>query len=339
MNNYETFRNELSYYCMCHLHDATTDMLESFLSAVDTVMKAYKVEKEITDLITYNGEIPTLVKMFVASKAVEQKSEGTLRNYTIVLSNFFNAVRKSVQDITSNDIRVYFHMYQTSRRVKASTIETMRHVLNSFFAWCHSEEYIPKDPAKSIKALKLDIKEREFLEPVELEMLRESCRNIREKAIIDFLFSTGCRVSEMCNVLKTDIDLDKATVFISKGKGNKSRTTYLNAESRVSLKAYLKTRKDRNPYLFTFERRINNVNGLGKAAVEVLIRKIASRCPQITKKVTPDVMRHTAATMALRNGMPLEQVKEFLGHSNLNTTMIYAKINKDVVRRSHERCF
>ena len=339
MNNYESFRNELSYYCAYHLPDVTKELLERFISAVDVVMKSYKVEKQITDLITYNGGIPPLVKLFIASKAVEQKSDGTLKNYTLVLMNFFNTVRKNAQDITSNDIRVYFHMYQESRGVAASTIESMRHVFNSFFAWCYSEEYIPKDPARSIKALKYNAKERQFLEPMELEMLREACKNIREKAIIDFLFSTGCRVSEMCSVRRTDVDLDKATVFIAKGKGNKSRITYLNAESRVSLKAYLKTRKDENPYLFTFERRPNDLGCLGKAAVEVMIRKITARCPQITKKVTPHVMRHTAATLALRNGMPLEQVKEFLGHSNLNTTMIYAKINKDDVRRSHERCF
>ena len=89
--------------------------------------------------------------------------------------------------------------------------------------------------------------------------------------------------------------------------------------------------------MFTYANRQYGDNPLNKKSIEVLIHNIVKRCPQITKKVTPHVMRHTAATIALRNGMPLEQVKEFLGHSNLNTTMIYAKVSKDDVKRSHEK--
>lgn len=336
MNNYESFRDELVLELSRALQDYSNEVMTKVLTSVDCVAKTYNIEKQTTELAIVEDGIPILVKWFIASKKVEQKSEGTLRNYTLVLKNFLYATKKDVKDITPNDIRVYFHYYQETRGVKGNTIEMMRHVLNSFFYWCFTEGHIDKDPTRNIKAIKTDIKEREYLEPVELEYIREACQNEREKAVIDFLFSTGCRVSEMCNVLLSEVNWDNCTVYISNGKGGKARTTFLNAESVVSLKAYLKQRKDNNPYLFTYDR-IKNEQRLNKRAIEILIHKIVKRCPQITKKVTPHIMRHTAATVALRNGMPLEQVKEFLGHSNLNTTMIYAKVNKDDIKRSHEK--
>lgn len=317
--------------------DVPQDIIDRLISSVDYVAKDYNFERQTTDIIQIEDGVPRIVKLFIASKKVEQKSDGTLKNYALCLNNFFHTVNKSIQEITANDIRAYLYYYQEAKGVKSNTIEMMRHIFNSFFSWCFAEEYITKDPTRQIKAIKVDVKERDFLEPIELEYIRDACKNAREKAIIDFLFSTGCRVSEMCNVKMKDIDFVNNTVFIENGKGGKSRVTFINAEAEVSLKAYLKERICDSPYLFTRTRALLCDVPLNKKSVEILIRNIVARCPQITKKVTPHVMRHTAATIALRNGMPLEQVKEFLGHSNLNTTMIYAKVSKDDVKRSHEK--
>ena len=336
MNNYETFRDELFMELSLNAHGVTMQQIYTILNIVDRVAKTYEISKMTTDIITVEDGVPSVVKYFIASKAVEQKSKGTLQNYTLVLSNFFRTVGKGVKDVTPNDVRVYLHQYMEERKVKGNTMEMIRHVFNSFFAWCYAEEYVLKNPMIHIGAIKADTKEREALEPIELEYIRKACRNEREKAIIDFLFSTGCRVSEMCNIKYNDVDFEKRTVFIRNGKGGKDRTTFINPESMVSLKAYLPHRMNDSTYLFTHSKHLGDV-GCSKKSVEILLRKIVARCPQIKKKVTPHVMRHTAATIALRNGMPLEQVKEFLGHSNLNTTMIYAKIDKEEVKRSHDK--
>ena len=338
MDNYESFRDTLYLELEKVFPDKAKEERVAFLNVMDVVMKDYTITRKTTDLILYEEGVPKLVKEFVGSKAVEGKSKGTLQNYTFTLSNFFRRVNKDVTEITANDIRVYFHQYQQERNVSWDTIETMRHVLNSFFTWAMGEEYVKKDPTKHISAIKTEKKERPYLEDIELEYIREACQDAREKAIVDFLFSTGCRVSEMCNVKMNDVNFDKRTVYIRCGKGKKSRTTFVNAEAMVSLRAYLKQRDYACEYLFTHKRRLQNQH-LNKKAVEMMLRNIVARCPQITKKVTPHVIRHTAATRALRSGMPIEQVKEFLGHSNLNTTLIYAKINKDDVRRSHEMIF
>ena len=337
MDNYESFRDLLYLELEKAFPDMTKEKRVEILQVIDAAMKDYTITRKTMDLIIYeeNG-VPQIVKEFVGSKAVEGKSKGTLQNYTLTMTNFLHAVRKrDIREITANDIRVYFHQYQQERNVSWDTIETMRHVINSFFTWAMGEGIVDKDPTKHISAIRTEKKERPFLERIELEYIREACRNPREKAIIDFLFSTGCRVSEMCNVTMADVNFDKRTVFIRNGKGRKSRTTFLNAEAMVSIRAYLKSRGYESEYLFTHTRHLKNEH-ISKKSIEMLLRNIVARCPQITKHVTPHVIRHTAATIALRNGMPIEQVKEFLGHSNLNTTLIYAKISKDDVRRSHE---
>lgn len=336
MNNYESFRDAIYLNIHKAFPDFTYAVIDEILAQVDVVAKDFHIERQTTDLILVEDGIPQPVKEFIGSKAVEQKSKGTLQNYTLTLVNFLRYTRKNLKDITPNDIRIYFHKYQTERNILPTTMETMRHTFNSFFEWCYAEGKTDVNPMKHISTIKCDIRERCYLEPIELEMIRDACKNAREKAIIDFLFSTGCRVSEMCAIKMQDVDFEKRTVFIRKGKGGKSRTTFINAESMVSLKAYMPKRMEDSEYLFTHTKHLGNV-GCSKKSIEMLIRKIVARCPQITKHVTPHVMRHTAATTALRNGMPLEQVKEFLGHSNLNTTMIYAKVNKDDIRRSHEK--
>ena len=338
-NNYETYRDELTVRLKSDLPEFSEEQVNSFLSIVDDVSRTYNIEKQTTALIASDdGGVGAFVKMFIASKAVEQKSKGTLQNYTFTLTNMFNTIRKPLDQITANDLRVYLYNYQQERHVKNDTINSMMHGISSFFDWCVTEEYLTKDPSKKIRAIKADSTERCFLEPLELEYIRDACKTVRDKAIIDFLFSTGCRVSEMCNVKMTDVNIEKKTVFIEKGKGGKHRTTFLNAEAIVSLKAYLKTRKSDSPYLFTYTRNYGYDRPLSKRAMEETIRKIVEATePKIDKKITPHVLRHTAATIALRNGMPLEQVKEFLGHSNLNTTMIYAKIDNVDVKRSHEK--
>lgn len=338
MNNYETFKDDLILQISERLPDIPVGTVNQILEVIDLVALKYNIERQTMDLTVQDRGFPLLAKMFIASKAVEQKSQGTLKNYKYTLSNFFDTVRKPVDQVTTNDLRVYLHQYQVEHSVTGDTLETIRHVFNSFFSWCYAEEYIPKDPTKRLQMIKTNPGVRQFLEPIELEMVRNACQNPREKAIIDFLFSTGCRVSEMCAVKKENVDIQARTVFIEHGKGDKSRTTFLNPESVISLTEYLKTRKDDSPYLFTHIRHPTGSDGrLEKKTIQMLLRQIASRVPSLDKKLTPHVLRHTAATIALRNGMPMEQVKEFLGHSNINTTMIYAKLDKADIKRSHEK--
>lgn len=203
-----------------------------------------------------------------------------------------------------------------------------------FFGWAHKEEYITHNPATSIKPIKHEVKERQVLTQLELEYLRKAYKTARQKAILEFLYSTGCRVSELTLVKKSDIDWKENTVHLF-GKGQKHRTSFINAKAEVAIKDYLASRFDESEYLFVSERM--PIHPLQKSSIEKIIRELAA-ASDVTKHVTPHILRHTCATQALESGMPVEDVSKLLGHSQINTTMIYAKASLDKVQNEHRRC-
>ena len=156
---------------------------------------------------------------------------------------------------------------------------------------------------------------------------------MREKAIIELFYSTGCRVSEMVNLNKSDINFKSGEVFLF-GKGNKHRTSYLNAKSEVYLKKYLHTRNDDNNALIVSERK--PYQRLSKTGIERIVRIIGKRS-NIGRNLYPHLIRHTTATDALKRGMNITDVQAMLGHAKIDTTMIYAKISQDSVQYNHKK--
>lgn len=281
------------------------------------------------------GGTPDALAMFLAAKDVEEKSKRTLKLYRSVLSCFFQYLNKPVADITTANIRSYLSFCRSSKHHTNTTVGNTRRILNGFFEWCVLEQLVPLNPVRRVAAIKQEKSPRHAMKCVELEHIRNACASLRDKALVDFLYSTGARVSEVCNVRISNIDWEKKTVLIEHGKGNVSRLTYLNPEAEVSLRAYLDSRDDDSPYIFT--RSIGkSPNPLTPKAIQNAIDSIVARSGRtFSVRITPHVFRHTIATVLLRNGMPVEQVQRFLGHAKIDTTLIYAEIHDDDVRRSH----
>lgn len=170
---------------------------------------------------------------------------------------------------------------------------------------------------------------------IELEYIRNACTNLRDKALVDFLYSTGARVTELCYAKIENIDWEKKSLLIEHGKGDVTRFTYLNPECEVSLKAYLNSRKDNSPYIFARTRGDSSLPLTAKSIQSTIDNIVVRSGRNFSVHITPHIFRHTIATVLLRNGMPVEQVQRFLGHANINTTMIYAEVSDDVVRHSH----
>ena len=330
---YESFKSEL--LMMLKTTEIDQSAIDMVSICLDRVSQKYKIVKESTELSTVCS-FPEAAKLFLASKAAEGKSPGSVKTYKSYLNSMFASIRKPVDQITANDIRIYLYYCREKLNYKASTIETIRRVINNMFEWCVLEEIVQKNPCKRIKPGKTEKNLRHAMKPIELEYMRRSCKNIREKAIIDFLYSTGARVSEVCNCKLSNIDWEKKTVLIEHGKGGVSRLTFLNPESEVSLKSYLTLRKDKTDYIFSASKQHANAP-LTPRSIQRIIDRIANRSDNITTHVTPHVFRHTVATNALKNGMPVEQVQRFLGHANINTTMIYAQVDVEDVRLSHAK--
>lgn len=329
---YDHFRNEV---LLSLADNFNIKELKLISKKLDEVAYNYDITQKETSMIVYNSDYPKLVKTYLVCKKIEGLSNTTLDNYGRCLKNFFFWLQKSPENVITNDIRIYLYSYQNERKISNRTLEQYRQYISHFFTWAFDEEYITKNPSKSIKAIKFESKPRQALTQIELEYIRKGCSTVKDRAIVEMLYSTGCRVSELANLKKSDIDWDKKSIHLL-GKGNKHRTSFINAKAEIAIKDYLSTRQDNNDSLFVSDRK--PYKPMKKDGIEKIVRKISKRSEgNINKKVTPHILRHTTATIAIQNGMPVEDIKELLGHTKVDTTMIYAKTSLLNVQAEHKK--
>ena len=331
MSTYENFRTVLTLNLSTVIQDP--EMLKNVLSMVDLSMQNFEISNKPLDIIPASG-FPEVAKYYLASKGVSNLSKGTLKQYRYKLTHFFDTVKKPYTDITANDIRIYLFSFKQERNASDCYVDNVRITLNSFFQWCVDNEYLLRNPCAKVDKIKYQTKRREPMTTLSLEDLRWHCQDIREKALIDFLYSTCCRISECAGVLLSDIDWEKNSVRLRYCKGNKERTVFFNDEAKVSLKAYIEKRGHISPALWTSAKAPHQQ--LKTHALEDIVRKVGERAGI---KTYPHKLRHTFATVGLRNGMPLEKLQALLGHTNPQTTLIYAKLNSDLLQLEHQKAF
>ncbi len=324
---YEHFRNELvSKLSKTQLKSSD---LMTVLSAIDSIANNYDFKEKSTELVVYNDIFPKLAELFLQNKKLEGLSENSLTLYRGRLKIFFETMQKNPEEVTTNDIRCFLVGYQKRTGISDRTLDKFRQIINVFYTWLTDEEYITKNPCRNIKEIKYEVTPRRSLTRMELEMIRRACKTKRDLAIVDTLYSTGCRVSELINMKISDINAEDKSIHII-GKGKKHNTCYFNTNAQLSLNEYIEERKDDNPYLFVTSRR--PFNRLSIKNVELIFKKLSISTGII---VTPHIMRHTCATLSLQSGMPLPQVQKMLGHASSDTTLIYAEISKDTIKNSH----
>ena len=208
----------------------------------------YTVSPACTALAVIN-DMPGRVMLFLASKKLDGCSPRTIDNYSRILEKFCNAIHKDVAQIDSMDIKRYQFLY-SKRGVKNSTMATIISCLKSFFGWLENEEYIPRSPMRKIKNIKVEKRVRKALNREELEMLRDACETSREKALVEFFYSTGCRLDEVQKLSITDVDWSNGKVLVI-GKGNKERKIYMTPAVKQALTQWLAVRSTLSDILFT----------------------------------------------------------------------------------------
>jgi len=217
--------------------------------------------------------------------------------------------------------------------LKETSLQTHINTLRAFFGWLHTEEKIKKNPMSKIKSLKLDKKgARQALSVEELERLRDACKGYREKALVEFLVSTGCRLSEVAQLRAADLDLVGRTVRVT-GKGDKDRVVYFSVRTRLMLQEYFVARKGGDG-LFCSSK--SPYEPLKPRAIQRLIRAVSERAG-LDKRVHPHLLRHTFATHALNSGMDVTVIQRLLGHEDVATTQIYAELNDETVKHQYTK--
>lgn len=331
---YEQMKNEF----MMELKSNTllnNEDLQSILNCLDYTMFNYDISKKETQIIPYNQELPQLAKTFIVCKSVEGYAEGTLYNHTRFLTKFFFAVQKAPELVTSNDIRVYLYMYQKERGISNRSLDKVRASISAFYHWMYMEGYVDKNPCMAIPNIKYEKKPKDACSQMDLEYLRRACVTLKQKAILEVLYSTGCRVGELVVLKKEDIDWNTKTVHLF-GKGKKHRTSFLNAKAEVALKDYLKSRKDDNEWLFVSDR--YPYEQMHVCGIQKIMRQMCERTNGlVTKNVTPHILRHTFASVAVNNNANITSVQKMLGHSNINTTTTYLHTTLENIHSEHIR--
>ena len=272
------------------------------------------------------------VAAFIAAKRIEGCSEKTLTYYNKTITAMIEAIGKTVQQITTDDLRQYLTSYQTERHSSKVTIDNIRRILASFYSWLEDEDYIIKSPVRRIHKVKTAKIIKDTYSDETLELMRDHCDSLRDLAIIDLLASSGMRIGEMVTLNREDINFNERECVVF-GKGNRERLVYFDARTKIHLQNYLDSRTDSNPALFVTLRTPFKRIQIG--GVELRLRELGRRLS--IPKVHPHKFRRTLATSAIDKGMPIEQVQQLLGHQKIDTTMHYAMVKQQNVKLAHRK--
>lgn len=307
----------------------TIDVVQDVLI---TELNQYEVQERCTDVALRDGSAEAMLKKYLAVKRIEGIAESSLRRYADENLKLIRFLSKPLYEVTTYDIRFYlsYRRENGSGKVSNRTLDGMRRCYSSFFSWLTAEGLIPRNPCAALAQIKYRKTVKKPYSATEMERLRKSCDNIRDLALVDFLYSTGCRVSEVSRLDIVDVDFERMECHVI-GKGNKERIVYLSDVAGMHLQEYLASRTDMSNALFAGKGSMR----LGKNAIEAVLRRLGQSSG--VENVHPHRFRRTLATNLLDRGMNIQDVAAILGHADLKTTQIYCYISQVNVKTAYRK--
>jgi len=323
-----------------HLNEEQAEKLENVLYLN---FHGVEIKKECYELkptgLTGNA---AKLDLFIKSKLAVNRQEGTMKQYAREIWKALSFIGKDITDIRAMDLRYYYGYLRENRHLKMSTIQTRMHYLSSFWDFLIAEELTSGNPMKKVGAIKVEKIIKKPYSARDMEAMRSGCRRTRDRALIEFLYSTGVRISEAVALNVGDINFEKMELIVY-GKGSKERTTYLTEAAKFYLEKYLKERQieERLTYDQLKEKALfvtsdKNHERFSQDGIRDMLKTLGKRTG--VKKAHPHRFRRTIATDLLSRGMSIEQVRDFLGHEKLDTTLIYCTVREEEVKASHRKC-
>lgn len=269
-----------------------------------------------------------IINMFFASLKMCNRSDKTIEKYALDIKKmleFFH--NKSLLEIKPDEMKYYLMWYKTYRQVSNTTLEGMRVVFKTFFQWLVDNDYLDKSPMRTINPIKKDtIPERE-LSDTEIEKFKNACKSSRDRAMIEFLYSTGCRITEMCNCKISDINWDKSEVQII-GKGDKPRIVYLTDTAKYYLEEYLNSRTDQLDILFISNK--GEPRQVKRNSVERLFARLSDKAG--VERIHPHRFRVKRICTIVNRTDNMVVAQAIAGHSNIATTEKYYRKNQSHIK-------
>lgn len=280
-----------------------------------------------------------VINDFISYISKKNYSINTYTSYINDLYYFYIFIKKDLKKVTFEDVKDYLE-HLNLKKEKPSSIRRKISSLKSFYKFLYKNNYMDKKdyPLTKVAYPKMEKKLPKFIYYNDLlEIINESTKDkdgVRDRLIIEMLYATGVRVSELINIKINDIDFNNRRIIVL-GKGNKERIVYYGEYAEEVLKEYMKTHERKNHnYLF-----VNSKGGqLTDRGVRYIIDNIMSKL-SVKTHVTPHVLRHTFATDMLNNGCDIKVVQELLGHSSLKATEIYTHVTNEHLKKVYYECF
>ena len=252
-----------------------------------------------------------------------------LKRYKYIITRMMHAVKVSTRNITVYHLRRYL-ADEKARGISDRTLESTRQVFSAYFNWLQRENLIGQNPSANLGAIKYQKKVKTIYSDVDFEKLKFRCKNTRDRAIIAFLMSTGCRIGEVTQLNRTDVNLNSLECTVL-GKGNKERTVFFDSITAMLISKYLEERKDNSPALFAGK----GTDRMTPHGVRKMLVQLGAASD--VDHVHPHKFRRTLATNLIRHGMPIQEVASILGHDKLDTTMQYVVLDKSDVSYSYRK--
>lgn len=308
----------------------STDVLNEISNAITLALSNYDIKERCTDLTIKDNQNNRLLKRYMACLSVDGKSMKTIGVYYLVLNRFSEFIGCPLTKVGTYDIRFYLATMKQNG-VSNRTLENYRSYISAFYQWLLREDFIQKNPCEKILPIKYKEEIRLPFSDVEIDSIRMNCKSERDRAIVELLLSSGIRAAEFSNLNIDDIDFQNKSIHIREGKGAKERISYITDVCSIHLKKYLESRKDNENALFLSSR---SNRRLSSAGLKYMLREISKRSH--VDNIHPHRFRRTFATNLARRGMDVQTIAKLMGHSNLQTTMIYVNLDSNKVMDSYK---
>jgi len=309
--------------------------LQFIRDVVASAVKDYDIAPKETALALHEDATDRMIRMFAVELKVQQRSNKTIKQYVWGTRKFFDAIGKPYTDVTADDVVYYFARLTRSKEMSTTSIDNMRRFVHPFFKWLTDNDYIARDPFRKIKPFKRADKRKEILTQDEIVKLQDACKDSPlDLAIVDFLTSTGVRVSELRNLDRDNVDLIKGEVQVYATKTGKWRTVFLSSAARKHLFDYMSTRTDIENALFVGQ----HGDRMSTQCIERHLRN-AGKKAEIDKKITVHVFRKTCASILHSKGMGDIDIATLLGHASISTTVkYYIKTDMQDLQQHFRKC-
>ena len=309
--------------------DVTAAAMPRILAKIADLMELYDMTerpREETD-----ERENDMLGAYLDAMRIKGLSKKTLWRYEYIMKRVLKDLKVGCRQVTVYHLRDWLTKEQ-KRGIAPSTLEGFRQIFSAYFGWLYREGLIVRSPTTNLAPIKVPKKKKKIFSQVELDRLHRAANgSLRDAAIISFLESSACRVSELCELNKDCVDLERGEVIVH-GKGDKERMVMLSDVAVYQLRLYLKDRHDWNEALFLSEKKEQRLEPGG---IRVMLNRVAAKAG--VENVHPHKFRRTWATNAARHGMPIHQISALLGHEKIDTTMRYVILNDNDLRNSYRK--